>query len=51
MRGRGQRIYGGHIVAPLQNQAGNRENKPQPVGSGETRLLNSVEKANKYFQG
>jgi len=51
MRGRGQRIYGVHIVALLQNQAENRENKPQAVGSGETRLLNSVEKANKYFQG
>ena len=51
MRGLGQRICGVHIVAPLQNQAGNRENKPQAVGSGETRFMNSVEKANKYFQG
>lgn len=50
MRSLGKWIYGGHIIAPVQNQPENRENKPQPVGSGKTRLLGSVEKANKDFQ-
>jgi len=50
MRRLGQQIYGGHIMAPLQNQPENGENKPPPVGSGETRLLGFVEKANKDYQ-
>jgi len=51
MRSQGQRIYGGHIVTPLQNQAKTEKTNLKHVGSVETRLLNSVEKANKYFQG
>ena len=49
MRSLGQWIYGGHIMAPVQNESENREDKPQPAGSGETRLLASVEKPNKDF--
>jgi predicted AAA+ superfamily ATPase len=42
VRGRGQRIPGGNIVVPPGNQAADRENKLQPIVSGETGLLDSI---------
>jgi len=41
VKGRNQLVDVGNIVSPPGNQATNGENKPQPVASGETGLLDS----------